>query len=260
MAHTTMNENIYPQIPQIVQIIFSFSLRPPRSLRFIYEGVYHFMSRNESIWHKKTGSKEEDPLKNLSSLSKLKKLFQSNSVTYTTPEQFTDLYTKSHQIVARYILGLTGRQQSDIEDLTAETFTKAWQSRTQFEGSEQAAIGWLLTIARRLVIDKYRYEKHRTPHLSINEITPRANGVTPEQRLVVTEQQTIILQLLQDLPDAHREMIVLRYLLGWSVKRIASHLDMPPNTVSVTMQRSLKKMRAQWPLPDLDIIFMESNA
>ena len=38
VAHTTMNENIYPQIPQIVQIIFSFSLRPPRSLRFIYEG------------------------------------------------------------------------------------------------------------------------------------------------------------------------------------------------------------------------------
>ena len=36
VAHTTMNENIYPQI---AQIIFSFSLRPPRSLRFIYEGV-----------------------------------------------------------------------------------------------------------------------------------------------------------------------------------------------------------------------------
>ena len=38
VAHTTMNENIYPQIPQIVQIIFSFSLHPPRSLRFIFEG------------------------------------------------------------------------------------------------------------------------------------------------------------------------------------------------------------------------------
>ena len=38
MVHTTMNENIYPQIPQIAQIIFSFSLRPPRSLRFIFEG------------------------------------------------------------------------------------------------------------------------------------------------------------------------------------------------------------------------------
>ena len=39
VVHTTMNENIYPQIPQIAQIIFSFSLRPPRSLRFIFEGA-----------------------------------------------------------------------------------------------------------------------------------------------------------------------------------------------------------------------------
>ena len=42
-------------------------------------------------------------------------------------------------------------------------------------------------------------------------------------------------------------MVVLRYLLGWRVKEIAHYLDIPENTVSVTVRRSLARLRAGWP-------------
>ena len=41
VAHTTMNENIYPQIPQIAQIIFSFSLRLCTSARGYLRRRHH---------------------------------------------------------------------------------------------------------------------------------------------------------------------------------------------------------------------------
>lgn len=42
-------------------------------------------------------------------------------------------------------------------------------------------------------------------------------------------------------------MIVLRYVLGWPVKRIAEHLDMLENTVSVNLRRILQRMQRDWP-------------
>jgi DNA-directed RNA polymerase specialized sigma24 family protein len=38
-------------------------------------------------------------------------------------------------------------------------------------------------------------------------------------------------------------MVILRYVLGWQVNQIASHLSMPPNTISVSIHRSLKQLQ-----------------
>ena len=42
-------------------------------------------------------------------------------------------------------------------------------------------------------------------------------------------------------------MLVLRYLLNWKVRRIGAYLNIPENTVSVTIRRSLEKIRSRWP-------------
>ena len=75
------------------------------------------------------------------------------------PQAFQALYLQSHLMVYRYIFGLLGGPIQDVEDLTAETYTRAWKARQRFRGDEQAALGWLLRIARNLVIDSYRRGK-----------------------------------------------------------------------------------------------------
>ena len=76
-------------------------------------------------------------------------------------EAFDQLYQSTHLIIFRYIYGLHGGSQEDVEDLTANTFTRAWKARSRFNGDPSAAIGWLLKIARNLVIDDYRRRKIR---------------------------------------------------------------------------------------------------
>lgn len=159
---------------------------------------------------------------------------------------FSSLFERSHLPVFRYVYGLTGGPQEEAEDLAAETFLRAWRARRTFDGDDASALGWLLKIARRLVIDSYRRRRARPPEDDDLEAMP-ASGPTPEEAALAGEEQAIMVSLLHSLPAGPREMLVLRYLLGWRVDRIADHLEIPQNTVSVTIRRALERIRQQWP-------------
>jgi RNA polymerase sigma-70 factor, ECF subfamily len=122
-----------------------------------------------------------------------------------------------------------------------------------------SAIGWLLRIARSLVIDEYR----RTVRATRNLLTPLDSESTPEQTAIQDEQQRFLLRLVADLPDEQREIIVLRYLLGWRVNEIARHMGASENKISVSIHRALSKLREKWTELDseqLSVIFIQKEA
>ena len=169
------------------------------------------------------------------------------SITLQRAEVFKELYQDSYLIIFRYIYGLRGGPSEDVEDLTANTFTRAWKARNHFHGDQSAALGWLLKIARNLVIDSHRRRKTRPEADDVSEHIIRAPGASPEEQALQKEQTQILWQLLQELPDETREIIVLRYLLDWRVKDIAAHLDKTENTISVTIRRTLQRLKQAWP-------------
>lgn len=164
-----------------------------------------------------------------------------------TAEAFGELYTRAHVIVFRYTYGLSGGTREEADDLTAETFMRAWKARERFSGSEDAAVGWLLQIARRLVIDSYRRQTVRGPVDGLDELTVAASDSSPEEQALQSEQRRILWALLRSLPIEQKEMLVLRYLLGWRVNQIADHMGLNENTVSVTIRRTLTHLSRSWP-------------
>ncbi|HEX2992802.1 MAG TPA: sigma-70 family RNA polymerase sigma factor [Anaerolineales bacterium] len=159
-----------------------------------------------------------------------------------SPARFRELYERSHPAVFRYIYGLTGGPQDDVEDLTAETFLRAWKARHGFQGDEASATGWLIRIAKRLVIDRYRRSVQAIHNLPAD---PPAES-TPEQTAVADEQINFLYRLLGELPDEPREILALRYLLGWRVNDIAEYMGATENSVSVTIHRTLSRLRVRW--------------
>ena len=162
-------------------------------------------------------------------------------------EMFTRLYEHTHLSVFRYVYGLSGGPQQEAEDLTAETYARAWKNRQRFNGNDQAVIGWLLRVAKNLVIDRSRRHKVRDMEEEVNIewlVDPRQ---LPELDVIDREQITILWQLLGSLPENTREILVLRYLLGWQVKQIAKYLGLSENNVSVTIRRTLQKLKQEWP-------------
>lgn len=82
--------------------------------------------------------------------------FFDESAPLASAEAFSHFFEATHLSVFRYIYGLHGGPAADVEDLTAEAFLRAWKARHRFSGDAHAALGWVITIARRLVIDVCR--------------------------------------------------------------------------------------------------------
>ncbi len=169
-------------------------------------------------------------------------LFHRPNSPIASPEKFRALYEQNRLPVFRYVFGLVGGSQDEAEDLTAETFLRAWKARHRFAGDMDSAIGWLIRIAKRLVIDNYR----RSLHVTRNLPTDSRSIPTPEQITIDDEQRKTLFSLLAELPDEQREIIVLRYMLGWRVNDIAHHIGATENNVSVIIHRTLAKLKGKW--------------
>ncbi len=170
----------------------------------------------------------------------------------TQPEDFASFFEQAHLSVFRYVMVLCAGDQVEAEDVTAEAFFRAWEKRGQFSGSPAAALGWVITIARNILIDQRRAERGHPSDDLLDEALEEP-GASIETLLVDAEQVQQVLAALQNLPFTQRNILTLRYVLGWKVKDIAAHLHLAENTVSVDLRRAVAKLQAQ-------IVFQESQA
>jgi RNA polymerase sigma-70 factor (ECF subfamily) len=164
---------------------------------------------------------------------------------FESPQAFDRLYEQTHLAVYRYIYGLCGGPQEEVEDFTAETFARAWKARRSYTGDPASAQRWLVRIARNLVYDSFRRARNRGEDSEFNEETtlPARMAPGPEEINLAQEQRQKLWQGLQRLPAEPREIIVLRYMLGWQVQEIAAALGVLENTVSQTIRRALQRLR-----------------
>ncbi|MFD7612772.1 sigma-70 family RNA polymerase sigma factor [Streptomyces sp. NPDC059828] len=140
-----------------------------------------------------------------------------------------------HRDVLRYVAHLCGDPQS-ADDLVQDTFLRALGSLHRFEGRSSAR-AWLLSIARRAVIDSYRYAAAR----------PRLHDV-PDWQLTVELAQprdlpgfddgVALLELLAALPPERREAFVLTQMLGLPYAEAAELSGCPIGTVRSRVARA----------------------
>jgi len=180
-------------------------------------------------------------------LQAIKRYFSSDmAFSITAVSVFSRLFEKTHLPVFRYIYGLTGGPLQEAEDLTAEVYARAWKTRDHFQGNDQAALGWLLRIAKNLIIDLARSHKVREVDEEINIELLVDPDQLPELDIITREQIKTLWCMLGRLPEETREMLVLRYILGWQVKQVAEYVGISENNVSVTIRRALQRLRNDW--------------
>ena len=172
---------------------------------------------------------------------------EASEILLENPGEFQIVYERYHLSVFRFIFGLHGGPVEDVEDLTTTTFLRAWKSRHRFQGNMKSVLGWLLKIARNLVIDHFRSRKNKAEPVDVEMHFIPINELSPEEKVYHNEQVNTLWQVLGKFPQKNREMIVLRYILGWRVKAIGEYLSMNENNVSVSIRRTLKRIQDEWP-------------
>jgi len=149
--------------------------------------------------------------------------------------------------IYRFALRLT-QDRHEAEDLTQDTFLKAWRSRRQLR-NPQAVKVWLMQIAVNLWRDRLRQKHRRLRPISLAGEEQAATDVSPDQALTNQEELHRVLAAMDALPDRQREVLYLHACEGLCLAEIAEVLQITPEAVKSSLSLARKKMRSQWENP-----------
>ncbi|MFZ3499272.1 sigma-70 family RNA polymerase sigma factor [Streptomyces sp. 5.8] len=137
--------------------------------------------------------------------------------------------------VRRYVAYLSADPQS-AEDLTQETFLRALGSLHRFEGRSSART-WLLSIARRTVVDSLRHKAAR-PKIADRDDWQAAAEQSQPRGVPGFEDGVALAELLAAIPAERREVFVLTQLMGLPYAEAALLLGCPIGTVRSRVARA----------------------
>lgn len=160
--------------------------------------------------------------------------------TAAPTERMTTLHTDHAAAVLRLLLVLTHGQRHTAEDLLQETMLRAWQHMDSVPTEADAARRWLLTVARRLVIDGVRRRLNRPAEVHLVDMT-WIPGVDDTTGTALASHA--VRQALGRLSPAQRNLLCEVYLVGRSPKEVAGRLGMPVGTVKSRTHHALCALR-----------------
>ncbi len=129
------------------------------------------------------------------------------------------------------------RSRPAAEDLAQEVFLELYRSLNRLE-SEAHVVSWLRRVASHRCIDEIRRRNHRQEFATDTLPDP---GHSPELREVFVAER--LEELVAELPDRARMVVVLRYQEEMEPTEIADALGMPVNTVKSHLRRSIIALR-----------------
>ena len=151
-----------------------------------------------------------------------------------------------------YAMTLT-RNTTDAEDLVQDTYVRATAAVNRPDINSNLK-GWLFVIMRNAWLNQIRH-KNSGPHfleIEMNEQSigdPIETGNNPHVVYLRKLEREQVREAIESLPDAYREIVVLRDIEGFTYHEIATMLHCPAGTVMSRLGRArgkLRKLLAGW--------------
>jgi RNA polymerase sigma-70 factor (ECF subfamily) len=152
---------------------------------------------------------------------------------------FRDHYEK----VYRFVASATGLPDDQVEDLVQETLFQAWRDRERFR-TEATPLTWVLAIAKHRVYDfRRRQERHQAAEPVLRALATLETEEIPEQVLSAREIGQRVRKALDEMPVEYSDLLLLRYLAGSSVQKIADGLGESKKAVESRLHRAREALR-----------------
>lgn len=146
--------------------------------------------------------------------------------------EFTRFYQENHSLV----VSLAQRRLSnpaDAEDIASDAFRVAW---THFSQGNELSVPWLYGVVQNLVGNEYR-RRTRHPHLPLlDDDGPAAHSSDPDDDLW---------RLVDGLPHAHKQVLLMTYWDGFSTEEIARILGTSGPAIRTRLTRARRALRAE---------------
>jgi RNA polymerase sigma-70 factor (ECF subfamily) len=151
-------------------------------------------------------------------------------------------YRQSLALLATRLRGYLKRRMSgvpdDVEDLVQETLLALHLQRGTYDPTLPVS-AWALAIARHKLVDVWRRRGRREDlHDAIDDVDERLLAAEPDDGGARRDLEG----LLEALPEAQRQAIVLTKLEGLTVAEAAARTGASPSAIKVQVHRGLKRL------------------
>ncbi len=154
-------------------------------------------------------------------------------------DAFGEIYRLFLSRIYRFVYYLV-YDESLAEDITQDTFIKAWKAMPGFSLKKGTIQAYLFTIARNLVIDNQRKKKE----ISLEAVVVDFEGSDNlEKSYIDSEERGMVRKALTCLDGAEKQMVILRYFEEFSYAEIARVVGKNEGTIRVKVHRTLGKLK-----------------
>lgn len=146
------------------------------------------------------------------------------------------IYLEYRDKICSYIRGKV-ENYHDAEDLTAQVFEKVYSNLDSFDETKSSLSTWIYTIARNTVTDFYRTRRIHAGYDEAYEL------VAPERDRDILEE---LADALMTLKERERDLILLHYYKGLTLKAVADKMGMSYINAKVIHKKALAGLRVYY--------------
>lgn len=129
------------------------------------------------------------------------------------------------------------------EDLAQEAFWTAWKSRDSLRDPDKLC-NWLCSIVRNLAADATRKQISRREEAGTAELeSVESTGFDPSASAMTREQEELVWDSLQEIPEPYREPLILYYRDEQSIREVAIALDITEESARQRLSRGRSMLR-----------------
>jgi RNA polymerase sigma-70 factor (ECF subfamily) len=157
-------------------------------------------------------------------------------------EAFGELYDRHVVRVYRHIYYMVGNT-AEAEDLTAQTFLRAWEAIPRYQVRGAPFVSWLLRIAHNLGVSHLRSKRESSQlHDGIVDDKWRRD---PESAYEQTAEEELVREAILRLREEQRQVIILRFIEDLDYREVAEIIGKSVAAIRVIQHRALNALRKQ---------------
>ena len=135
------------------------------------------------------------------------------------------------------------KEEAIAQDVLQETFIKVWRKIHTYDPAKGRFFTWLLNILKNLAIDKMRSKEVKYAAKKQSYDAETLERYAPTVSIAI--EHIGLREIVQNLPDKQREIIMLIYFDGYTHVEAAEELDLPLGTVKSRIRLAMNRLRGE---------------